>query len=135
MFSVQYIEMCKAGKEFIDYFRIYKQFNKAKNGIVTPKSIFKEGDYFHHPKMVEGETKIVKEERGFFLYSTDSNSYLEEESIWIPTADQIKKGLEEINWSIGNVAHEDSPERLLVRYIESKGKKWDSEKKDWLEKS
>lgn len=132
----RYIDMCKEGKEIIERFRTSEWFNEAEGGIVTPKSIFKPGDYFYHHWMEEGEIKIVKEVKGFAsVHSTDSKSYSEEGCIWIPTAEQIKRGLEELHWSIGDVSDENDAERLLVRYMESIDKKWGLENKAWIEKS
>lgn len=53
------------------------------------------------------------------LLATDLESYPEDECIWIPTAEQNKKGFEEIGWSIGDVTYEDDAERLFVSYMES----------------
>ena len=133
-FKKRYIEMCSAGKEIIERFRTSEWFTKAEGGIVTPKSIFDPGDYFYHPQMEEEETKIVKEVKGFSLvHSTDSESYKEEECVWIPTAEQIKKGLEQLHWSIGDVSDEDDEERLILGYMDSIGKKWSREKKSWID--
>lgn len=135
MFSIRYIEMCKAGKEYIEKFRTQEWFYEAEGGIVTPKSIFKSGDYFHHPRMEEGEVKIVKEVKGLVsVHSTNSKSYPEEDCIWIPTAEQIKRGLEVLHWSIGDVSEEEDAERLIILYMDSIGKKWNPESKTWIDK-
>lgn len=134
MFSIRYLNMCRAGKEIIERFRTQEWFNEAEGGIATPKPIFKAGDYFHHPRMQEGEIKTVKEAKGFVsVHSTDSESYLEEECIWIPTAEQIKKGLLELNWSIGDVSDEDDEERLIILYMDSIKKRWNSESNIWVD--
>lgn len=133
MFSNQYIEMCRAGKAIIGHFRVKEMFNDANDGMVTPKSIFEVGDYFHHHTMQEGETKIVEEPERMSLRATDMESYPEDECVWIPTAGQIKKGLEEIHWSIGDVMNEDDAERLIVSYMKSMKIKWDLENKEWTE--
>ncbi|NQT81058.1 MAG: hypothetical protein HQ555_11795 [Candidatus Aminicenantes bacterium] len=134
MFSVKYLNMCKAGMDIIRCFRTSEFFNEAEGGIVLPVSIFKAGDYFHHPRMQEGEIKIVKEVKGFIsVHSTDSESYSEEECIWIPTAEQIKKGLLEIHWSIGDVSGEGDPERLMIRFMDSRGKKWNRIGNIWVD--
>jgi len=133
-FKKRYIEMCSAGKEIYELFRTSEWFNKAEGGIITPKSIFEPGDYFHHPQMEEGEVKIVKEVKGLSLiHSTDSESYKEEECVWIPTAEQIKRGLEQVGWSIGDVSDEDEEERLIRRYMDSRGKRWSRVKKSWID--
>jgi hypothetical protein len=130
MFSKQYLEMCKAGRDEIEYFRMHGQFQQGK--IITPKPIFESNDYFHHESMGEGETKIVKEAQDFALIiATDSSSYPYEECYWIPTMDQIKTSLVKLVWSIGDTSSAKDPEDLLLRYMESRGKSWNHEKKEW----
>jgi len=133
-FKKRYIEMCSDGKEFIKRFRTSEWFNEAEGGIVTPKSIFEPGDYFHHPQMEEGEIKIVKEVKGFSLiHSMDSKSYKEEECVWIPTAEQIIRGLEQLQLNIGDVSDEDDEEKLMRGFMGIYGKRWSREKKSWID--
>jgi hypothetical protein len=133
MLSKQYLEMCKAGRDEIEYFRMYEQFRPGE--IITPRPIFEANDYFHYELMRENETKIVKEAKDFALIiATDCSSYPYEECYWIPTMDQIKTCLLKIGWSIGDTSSVENPEDLLLRYMDSRGKSWNSEKKEWVKK-
>lgn len=134
MFSIQYIEKCKKAQDEILSFRASKQFNAAQGGIVTLKPLFEVGDYFHHPDLMEeGEVKIVKKISGESLYALDSTGpYPHDESIWVPTADQIRAGLRTIVFSLGDVS-DYNEEQLLDKYMEKKyRKKWDEENNEWV---
>jgi len=113
-FSRLYIKKCIQAQEKIRYFRVAEQYKEAECEIITPKPIFKEGDYFHHPNLMEeGEVKEVKEVIGNDLYGSDpTEPYPRDESIWIPTADQIRAGLEAICWSLGDVSSKNEEELL-----------------------
>jgi hypothetical protein len=133
MFSKQYLEMCKAGRDDIEYFRMHGQFQIGK--IITPKPIFEPDDYFHHESIGEGETKTVKEAQDFALIiATDSSSYPYDECYWIPTMDQIKTSLVNLVWSIGDTSKIKNPEDMLLRFMGSRGKSWNPEKKEWVAK-
>jgi len=113
-FSRLYIKKCIQAQEKIRYFRVAEQYKEAEGEIITPKPIFKEGDYFHHPNLMEeGEVKAVKEVISNDLYASDSpEPYPRDESVWIPTADQIRAGLEAICWSLGDVSSKNEEELL-----------------------
>lgn len=130
MFSKKYIEMCKAGKEEIEHFRMHEQFQTEQP--ITPKPIFKPDDYFHHESMGEDQTKIVKEVRNFSLIKAkDSGSYPYEECFWIPTIEQIKESLIKMVWSIGDTSKFRYEEDILTRYMNSKGRSWSQKNKEW----
>ncbi len=131
MFSKKYIEMCKAGKEEIELFRMLEQFQTEQ--IITPKPIFKPDDYFHHESMGEDKTKTVKEVRYFSLIKAkDLRSYPYEECFWIPTIKQIKESLNNMVWSIGDTSKFRYGEDILTRYMNSKGKSWSKKSKKWI---
>jgi hypothetical protein len=113
-FSKLYIKKCIQAQEKIRYFRVDEQYKEAEVEIITPKPIFKEGDYFHHPNLMEeGEVKVVKEVIGNDLYASDpTEPYPIDESVWIPTADQIRAGLEVICWPLGDVSSKNEEELL-----------------------
>jgi hypothetical protein len=123
-FSRPYIKKCIEAQEKIRYFRVAEQYKEVEGEIITPKPIFKEGDYFHHPNLMEeGEVKIVKEVIGNELYASDpTEPYPKDESVWIPTADQIRAGLDAIGWSLGDVSFENE-EELLDEFKRSTEKK------------
>ena len=113
-FSRVYIKKCIQNQDEIQHFRAAEQNKKAEGEFFIPKPIFKEGDYFHHPNLMEeGEVKVVKEVIGNDLYASDpTEPYPRNESIWIPTADQIRIGLEVIGWSLGDVSSKNKEELL-----------------------
>lgn len=113
-FSRPYINKCIQAQEKIRYFRVDEQYKEAEGEIITPEPIFKEGDYFHHPNLMEeGEVKVVEELIGNDLYASDpTEPYPRDESVWIPTADQIRAGLEVICWSLGDVSSKNEEELL-----------------------
>lgn len=113
-FSGLYIKKCIQAQEKIRHFRATEQYKEAEGEFFIPKPIFKEGDYFHHPNLMEeGEVKIVKEVIGNDLYASDpTEPYPKDESVWIPTANQIRVGLEVIGWSLGDVSSKNEEELL-----------------------
>ncbi|NIM59562.1 MAG: hypothetical protein GTO16_11565 [Candidatus Aminicenantes bacterium] len=119
-FSKLYIKGCILAQEKIRYFRVDEQYKETEGEIITPKPIFKEGDYFHHPDLMEEEeVKVVKEVIGNDLYASDSTKpYPKDESVWIPTADQIRAGLEVVCWPLGDVSSLNE-EELLDKFKES----------------
>ena len=119
-FSRVYIKKCIQNQAWIRHFRMFDQYEEAEGEIITPKPIFKEGDYFHHPNLMEeGEVKVVKEVIGNDLYASNpTEPYPRDESVWIPTADQIRAGLKVIRWSLGDVSSKNE-EELLDEYKRS----------------
>lgn len=135
MFSKQYLEMCKAARDDFDLFHVFGQYKTGEKSI-TQKPILKPDDYFHHESMEEGETKTVKEAKNFALIiATDSSSYAYDECYWIPTMDQIKTSLVNLVWSIGDTSKIKNPEDMLLRYMGSRGKSWNPERKEWVAKA
>jgi len=138
MFSTLYIEKCKKAQDEIQYFRLFEQFRKAKDGMLIPnKPLFEKGDYFHHPGLMEeGEVKVVKEIMGNNLYASDTTKgYPQDESIWIPTVKQMKGELAKVNWSLADRHFEQGEEHLLDKIMENREKKqWDKEKREWVKK-
>ena len=122
-FSRAYIKKCIQAQDEIRHFRMAEQYKEAEGEIITPKPIFKEGDYFHHPNLMEeGEVKIVKEVTFNDLYASDpTEPYPNDESVLIPTADQIRVGLEVTGWSLGDVSSKNE-EELLDEFMRSLNK-------------
>lgn len=134
MFSTLYIEKCKKAQEEIQYFRVFEQVRKEKDGILKPFS-FEKGDYFHHPGLMEeGEVKVVKEITGSNLYASDlTEAYPQDKSIWIPTVKQMRAGLEAVVRSLSDEDFKHGEEHLLDKIMENREKKqWDKEKREWV---
>lgn len=134
-FSGLYIKKCIKAQNEIQYFRIFKLLTEEEDKFPVAKFPFEIGDYFNHPDLMEeGEVKIVEEIKGNQLYTSDSiNLYLGEECVWIPTADQIREGLETIQFSLGDVSSYNE-EQLIDEYMRTrKEKEWNKEIGDWVE--
>jgi len=130
-FSKLYVKKCIKGRSEIGYFRSFEKWESEK--IPLASYPFKEGDYFYHPEMEEDEVKVVEEMDENFLYiSNRKESFLEEECTWVPTAKQIKDGLETIHWFTDTEGLNE--EQLLDKYMrEHERKEWDFDKQDWIE--
>jgi len=136
MFSAQYIEKCKKARNEIQYFRAFEQFKEAEGRNVTPKPLFEVGDYFHHPDLMEeGEVKIVKEIKGSDLYASDpTEPYPQNDSILLPTVEQMRAGLEAVVWSLSDEDFKYGEEYLLDKVMETrKRKQWDKENREWAD--
>jgi hypothetical protein len=118
--SGSYIKKCIQIQDEIRHFRMAEQYKKAEGEYPIPKPIFKVGDRFHNPSLMEeGEVEIVKEVIGNDLYASNpTEPYPKDESILIPTADQIRVGLEVTGWSLGDVSSKNE-EELLDEFMRS----------------
>ena len=134
-FSESYIKKCIQAQDEIGHFRMAEQYQKAEGKYPIPKSIFKVRDCFHNPSLMEeGEVEIVKEVLGNDLYASDSTRpYPIDESMWIPTADDIRVGLEVTSWPLADVSSKNE-EQLLDEYMRTHEKKeWDFDNQEWIE--
>jgi hypothetical protein len=133
MFSALYIKKCIKGRGEVEYLR---EFHYVPDGYseIPLKFPFKEGDYFHYEAtMKEDEVKEVYKVEGDFLYAINEyNPYRIQESVWIPTADQLRLGLKNIVFSLGDTS-DWNVEQILDTYMSRhEGRKWDEEKGEWV---
>ncbi|MCK5636769.1 MAG: hypothetical protein KAH91_05040 [Thermoplasmatales archaeon] len=142
-FPLQYINMCKDGQEDIQSIRIMNATEiKAKQINLMANFAFKQDDYFNHPKMGEEEVRKVAQVGKSNIRAVDDPwPYQKDECIWIPTADQLEKEVQELPWAlhkdVAKMYYEDQNHELaslseeeytLVYYMEKKcGKTWDFE--------
>ena len=83
--------------------------------------------------MIEVEVKVVKEYSRPHVYTSDPReSYLIDECKWIPTADQLRKGLERIGYSIGDTSNMNEEQILNTIMFERKEMRWSREKENWI---
>lgn len=143
MFSHQYIKMCIEAREEIEFVRI---FNATEAGWLG-KFAFKKGDYFHHRKMGEDEVREVAQAgKGNLRAVNDPYPYIIEECIWIPTADQLAKEVQQMPWALHQDAAKEyyrlqnhilstlsDEEQVLSYWMEKKyGKMWDFDNQKWI---
>lgn len=136
MFTALYIKKCikKQAQDELQYFRMYPtEIDESGRTMLLPFA-FKAGDYFNCPeRMKEDEVKVVKEYSRPHVYTSDPReSYLIDECKWIPTADQLRKGLERIGYSIGDTSNMNEEQILNTIMFERKEMRWSREKENWI---
>lgn len=134
MFSVAYIKKCIKAQDVLQYFRMYPNERDEKGYEEIKPFSFEEGDYFHCPeRMEEDEVKVVKEYSRPNIYTSEpKESFLTEECFWIPTADQLREGLDNISYSIGDTSNMNEEQILNTIMFERKNMRWSREKDDWI---
>jgi len=136
MFTALYIKKCikEQAQDELQYFRMYPTERDESGRTMLLPFAFKEGDYFNCPeRMKEDEVKVVKEYSRHHVYTSDSKeSYLIDECKWIPTAAQLRKGLERIGYSIGDTSNMNEEQILDLIMRERKKMMWSREKENWV---
>ena len=136
MFTALYIKKCikEQAQDELQYFRMYPAERDEKGYAEIKPFSFEEGDYFHCPeRMKEDEIKVVKEYSRPHVYTSEpKESFLTEECFWIPTADQLREGLDNISYSIGDTSNMNEEQILNTIMFERKNMRWSREKDDWI---
>lgn len=136
MFTALYIKKCikEQAQDVLLYFRMSPTERDEKGYAEIKPFSFEEGDYFHCPeRMKEDEVKVVKEYSRPNVYTSDPRElYLIDECKWIPTADQLRKGLERIGYSIGDTSNMNEEQILNTIMFERKEMRWSREKENWV---
>ena len=133
MFTTLYIKKCIKAQDELQYFRMYPTERDEKGYAEIKPFSFEEGDYFHCPKrMEEDEVKVVKEYSRPLVYTSEpKESFLTEECFWIPKADQLREGLDNISYSIGDTSNMNEEQILNTIMFERKKTRWSREKENW----
>ena len=134
MFTPFYIKKCIKAQNVLQYFRMYPTERDEKGYTEIKPFSFEEGDYFHCPKrMEEDEVKVVKEYSRPLVYTSEpKESFLTEKCFWIPTADQLREGLINVGFSIGDTSNMNEEQIINGIMRERKTMRWSREKEDWV---
>lgn len=135
--------MCVEGREEIEFIRF---FNSNEKGGLR-KFTFSKGDYFNHPKMGEDEVREVARVGKSNLCAVDDPCpYRIEDSILIPTADQLAEEAQQMPWALHKEAAKDyyklenhilftlsDEEQVLSYWMEKHCRKiWDFDNQKWI---
>ena len=136
MFSALYIKKCikEQAQDELRYFRMYPTERDEKGYAEIKPFFFEEGDYFHCPeRMKENEVKVVIETSSTHACTSDpKESHPTDECKWIPTADQLREGLDNISYSVGDTSNMNEEQILSKIMKERKMMRWSREKEDWI---
>lgn len=136
MFTALYIKKCikEQAQDELQYFRMYPTERDESGRTMLLPFAFKEGDYFNCPeRMKEDEAKVVKEYSRPHVYTSEpKESFLTEECFWIPTENQLREGLINVGFSIGDSSNMNEEQILDLIMRERKEMRWSREKENWV---
>ncbi len=136
MFTALYIKKCikEQAQDELRYFRTHPTERDEKGYAEIKPFFFEEGDYFHcAERMKEDEVKVVKEDSRPHVYTSEpKESFLTEECFWIPTANQLREGLINVGFSIGDTSNMNEEQILNTIMFERKEMRWSREKENWV---
>ena len=120
MFSRAYIAKCMKYKEDIHHMVSQARGWVDQKGV--PLEMFRVGDHFHHPSLMEeGAYKTATEVKPHScLYAEDpAIPYPVGECILLPNEELLRHALLAVNWSVGSDAYGKGHEYLLDMIIKS----------------
>ena len=134
MFSVIYIKKCIKAQDELDFLRIFTMPEEGAGITMLPRFYYKPGDYFHHERtMDEAEfAQVERIERDYLYCEGCRKPYLQDECAWIPTANQLREGLINTHYSLGDTS-EMNEEQILDLYMrEHERKRWSRQEDNWV---